>query len=47
MKIDLSFKLDKAALEEILGSLAKANMNLEKQSHVGTHFDVKIGRAHV
>jgi len=40
MKIDLSFKVDKTALEEIFGSLAKANMDLEKQGHVGTHFDV-------
>ena len=40
MKIDLSFKLDKKALEETLGSLAQVNMNLEKQGHVGTHFDI-------
>jgi kynurenine formamidase len=40
MRIDLSFKVDKQALGEILGSLAQADMNLEKQGHVGTHFDV-------
>ncbi|MFL0195352.1 cyclase family protein [Clostridium sp. WILCCON 0269] len=40
MKIDLSFKVDKKALEEILDLLGQANMNLEKQGYIGTHFDV-------
>ncbi len=39
MKIDLSFKVDKKVLEEISVSLAQANLDLEKQGHVGTHFD--------
>jgi hypothetical protein len=40
MKIDLSFKIDKEALEEISRSLAQVNLDLEKQGHIGTHFDV-------
>ncbi len=40
MKIDLSFKVDKEVLEELAGSVSQAYMNLEKQGHVGTHFDV-------
>ncbi len=40
MKIDLSFKVDKKVLEEISASLEQANLDLEKQGHVGTHFDV-------
>jgi kynurenine formamidase len=41
MKIDLSFKVDKEVLEELAGSVSQAYMNLEKQGHVGTHFDVR------
>lgn len=40
MKFDLSFKLDKNKLEEILSSLGQVNTNLEKAGHIGTHFDV-------
>jgi kynurenine formamidase len=40
MKIDLSFKVDKKVLEEISDSLAQVSLDLEKQGHVGTHFDV-------
>ena len=41
MKFDLSFKVDKEVLEEIVGLVSQASyMGLEKQGHVGTHFDV-------
>jgi kynurenine formamidase len=39
MKFDLSFKLDKKLLEEILTSIGQVNADLEKSGHVGTHFD--------
>ena len=41
MKFDLSFKVDKEVLEEMVVLVSQASyMGLEKQGHVGTHFDV-------
>lgn len=40
MKIDLSVNVNSALLKKISGSLAQVDLDLEKQGHVGTHFDV-------
>lgn len=43
MKIDLSFKVEKKVLDEVLGLSTQTNKNLEKAGHIGTHFDVMDG----
>lgn len=40
MKFDLSYKVDKNVLDEIFRSLGQTGVDLEKQGHYGTHFDV-------
>lgn len=40
MKLDLSFKVEKKVLNDLLGSLAQDNTTLDKSGHIGTHFDV-------
>jgi len=39
MKFDLSFKLEKKVLDEVLASIGQVNADLEKSGHVGTHYD--------
>lgn len=40
MKFDLSFKVEKKILNEILGTIKQSDENLDKSGHIGTHFDV-------
>ncbi|OPJ66250.1 cyclase family protein [Clostridium chromiireducens] len=43
MKIDLSFKIEKEILDEMLSSLKTTNEVAERSGHVGTHLDVMDG----
>lgn len=43
MKIDLSFKIKKEMLNEILATVKAANEIAERSGHVGTHLDVMNG----
>lgn len=40
MKYDLSFRVDKKLLDEISKLYAELDLDLDKQGHIGTHFDV-------
>lgn len=40
MKFDLSFKVEKKVLDEILGTSKQVAEHLDKAGHIGTHFDV-------
>lgn len=43
MKIDLSFKIKKEMLDEMLSAVKTINEAAEKSGHVGTHLDVMNG----
>lgn len=43
MKIDLSFRIKKEMLDEILSTVKATNEAAERSGHVGTHLDVMNG----
>ncbi|GAB6085803.1 cyclase family protein [Alkaliphilus crotonatoxidans] len=43
MKIELSYEVKKAVIDDLAGSISQVGSSLDKSGHIGTHFDVMNG----